>query len=218
MRLTLRIACTRAAILKTVTLRLATAALAAVAGAAPAIAAEPSIALLTGYGTASFGTSVDDVKKLWPEMEAVANDAHLPSAAFNSPHLQRFLLKGQQIPGLANPVDVEFRFWEGKLWAFLVYFKKADKDAALQHLEKTYGKRITGIDDRPIWTGEKVTLQAVGEAGWYGATDNALSDQARAWFFTALTGNPEGNAPKPPDATPLGAAVPTAAPATTPGS
>lgn len=182
-------------------------------------AAEPSVESLTGYGKASFGASVDEVKALWPDMQTVAPDTQLPSAAFVSPHLGRFLLKGEQIPGLSKPVDVELRFWEGKLWAYLVYFDKADKAAALQYLEKTYGMRTSGIEDRPIWGGEKVTLQAVGEAGWFGATDNALSDQARAWFFTALTGNPEGN--KPPDVapTPLGAApVPAAPAAATPGS
>src|SRR5690606_23687774 len=128
--------------------------------------------------------------------------ARLPSAAFQSPLLDRFLIKDHEISGLASPVDVELRFWEGKLWAFLVYYKMDDKDAALQYLEKTYGKRMSGTDERPIWNGEKVTLQGIAGAGWFGATDNALSDQARAWFFTALTGNPEGNSPAAANATP----------------
>ena len=211
--------------MKTASVFLAAVALAAAAGmVSPARGAEPSVADVDGFGAAKFGSSIDDAKKLWPAMQPVADDARLPSAAFQSPLLDRFLIKDHEISGLASPVDVELRFWEGKLWAFLVYFKKDDKDAALQHLEKTYGKRMSGTDERPIWTGEKVTLQGIAGAGWYGATDNALSDQARAWFFTALTGNPEGNSPDAAKATPIGAAPPPApaaeapAPATTPGS
>jgi hypothetical protein len=199
---------------------------AAAAMVRPGYGAEPSIDTLKGFGAAKFGSSVEETRALWPAMEPLGNDVKMPAAAFTSPHLSRYLLKDHAVAGLSSPVDVEFRFWEGKLWAFLVYFKPDDKDAALQHLEKSYGKRQTGLEDRPIWRSDAITLQAVAGDGWYGATDNALSDVARAWFFTALTGNPEGQAPAAAEPAKPGAAAappaPEAAPpapaAATPGS
>jgi hypothetical protein len=200
----------------------AAAATAAEPTAAPAAA--PSVASLTGFGAVKFGATVEEARKAWPAMAVLHQDIKMPSAAFTSPFLERFVIRKHAIAGLASPVDVELRFWEGKLWAFLVYFEKADMNAALQHLEKTYGPRTSGIETRPIWRGEAVTLQAMAEAGWYGATDNAISDKARAWFFKELTGNPQGQqaaqpAPGAESAPGGGTAAPaaaTAAPATTP--
>jgi len=206
--------------------------LAAAAGAIrPAHAAEPSIDALTGFGDAKFGATEDEVKKVWPKMEPLGADVQKPAAAFSSPHLVRYIINGHTIDDLKSPVDVEFRFWEGKLWAFLVYFKPEDKAAVLKHLESKYGQRSSGIEDRPIWRNDKVTLQAMSDDGWYGSTDNAISELARAWFFKSLTGNPEGNAPQPaggaapaPEAAPKPAesgekpAEPAAEPAAKPGS
>lgn len=177
---------------------LAAAVLAAAAGVSPAhatptpaaAAAGPSLALLTGFGDAKFGSTIEEARKALPAMEPLSNDIKMPSAHFSSPQLERFVLRKHAIAGLASPVDVELRFWEGKLWAFLVYFEKADLDAALKLLEKTYGPRTTGTEVQPIWRGDKATLQAMGKAGWYGATDNAISEKAREWFFTELKRNP----------------------------
>lgn len=154
----------------------------------------PSVADLDGFAGVKFGTGVEDARKTLPAMTPLADDVKMPSASFSSPFLKRFLVKDYAIEGLSLPVDVELRFWKDQLWAFLVYFKEADRQAALDYLEKTYGKHPTGTDSRPIWRGDKVTLQSMSEGGWFGATDNALSDDARAWFFKALTGNAEGNA------------------------
>jgi hypothetical protein len=162
----------------------------------------PSVADLDGFAGVKFGTGIEDARKALPPMTPIADDVKMPSASFSSPFLKRFLIKDQKIEGLSSPVDVELRFWKDQLWAFLVYFKETDRQAALDYLEKTYGKHPTGTDSRPIWRGEKVTLQSMSEGGWFGATDNALSDDARAWFFQALTGNPEGNAPAATAASP----------------
>lgn len=160
------------------------------ASAPTAAAAGPSIALLTGFGDAKFGSTIEEARKALPAMEPLSHDIKMPSAHFSSPHLERFVLRKHVVAGLASPVDVELRFWEGKLWAFLVYFEKTDLDAALKLLEKTYGPRTTGTEVQPIWRGEKATLQAMGKAGWYGATDNAISEKAREWFFAELKRNP----------------------------
>ncbi len=162
---------------------------AAAGGAEPP--APATVDALSGFGGAKFGGTIEETRKVWPKMNAVADDVRLPSAAFASTHLDRFLVKEHSIVGLSSPVDVELRFWKGNLWAFLVYFQEADAPAALRHLAKEYGKHTTGIDTRPIWRGEKVTLQAMSDAGWYGATDNVISEDARTWFFAALTGKTE---------------------------
>jgi hypothetical protein len=181
----------------------------------------PSVADLEGFAGVKFGASIEDARKVLPAMSPLADDVKMPSASFSSPFLKRFLVEGYEIEALSSPVDVELRFWKDQLWAFLVYFKEADRQAALDYLEKTYGKHPSGTDSRPIWRGEKVTLQSMSEGGWFGATDNALSDDARAWFFKALTGNAEGNAASataaspgptgsPPAATPPAGATPAA--------
>ncbi len=194
------------------------AALAAAVLTAAAVGADesaPSIESLTGFGNAKFGSGIEDVRKVWPGMTPIGDKVKMPSAAFTSAHLQRFLIKGHKLEGLTSPVDVELRFWKERLWAFIVYFEPADSAAALQQLVKTYGERTTSTEERPIWRGEKVSLQTMPSSGWYGATDNAISDDAREWFFAALTGGRANQAPAAgatPQPAPASAAPTLAAP------
>jgi len=163
--------------------------------APPMLRAEsPSVASLQGFAGVHFGDSVETATAKLPAMKPLANDQKMPAAVFASPHLRRFLFEGYELEGVAAPLKVELRFWKDQLWAFLVYFEKEDAPAVLQALEKRYGERTSGVADRPIWKDGRVTLQTVSKAGWYGATSDAISEDARAWFFKALTGEAGGAA------------------------
>ncbi len=76
------------------TVLLATALCVAVAGMADdGTKKETGVDALTGFGAARFGTSIEEVRAVWPAMSAIADSVKLPSAAFSSTHLQRFLIK-----------------------------------------------------------------------------------------------------------------------------
>lgn len=151
---------------------------------------------MKGFAGVDFGDSIEKATAVLPAMKPLTNDQRMPAASFASPHLRRFVFEGYQLEGVAAPLKVELRFWKDQLWAFLVYFQKDDAAEVLQALAKRYGEHTSGTAERPIWKDGRVTLQTVSNAGWYGATSDAISEDARAWFFKALTGEAGGAAVK----------------------
>ena len=148
----------------------------------------PPIDSVNGIGAAQLGENREAVKKALPAMQNLAPGQKLASAVFSSPHLERFIVRDHKVEGHTKPVDVELRFWRDKLWALIVYFSKEDTSAVLASLKARYGAFTNGAEDRPVWEGKLVTLQAYGPQAWYGLTLNSISEDARTWFFKALTG------------------------------
>jgi hypothetical protein len=140
----------------------------------------------TGYGKASFGASVEEVEKAYPELSKLAEDKSLGAPIVGGPHITRYALHDQKLEGVSEPVTVELRFWKEKFWLYIVYFGKDHLDPVVAHLTNEYGKQ-TGPDPAfPIWNLGKATIMVETKTSRYTVNDEALSNEARAWFVEAF--------------------------------
>ncbi len=87
---------------------------------APAAAAKPVvIEQFTGYAGIPWGTRWEEVKKRLPKAVDLPDGKNLGATPVGLPFIHRLELEQQQVPGLAEPVTVELRFWKKKLWGFV---------------------------------------------------------------------------------------------------
>jgi len=137
-----------------------------------------------GVPRLKLGETLEVVRKAYPEMQPATGNAG--AQAFDSPHLQRFVMGPVAVAGLKNPTSVELRFWQGKLWAVIVYFGKNDDADVLAALTKRLGPPTASTKMSASWQGpESLTMSATSQR-WYAVTDNALSTSAQAWFLENL--------------------------------
>ncbi len=157
------------------------------ASAAAAMTDEP-----TGFSSAKFGMALDEVKQQYPKMEELAPTQNLGAGPIGGPYISRYVLRQQQIKGLDKPVDVELRFWKGRFWLYAAYFGE-NEDAKVKEFLRTRHGAPTLDDPRfPQWVGEKSSISVVMTRRWFGANDNKISEEARAWFKEMLTGGMQG--------------------------
>ena len=152
--------------------------------ASGAIAEEP-----TGFGTASFGMSLKDVWAMYPKARLLGEKESLGAAVLDGPYIERLALRDQPVPGFPKPTTVELRFWKGKLWGVVVFFGDNDPEVCKAYLAQAYGPTTVRDTSMPLWRGDKVTTTATYKQGWYGYTDNALSQEVSAWLAEALKGS-----------------------------
>jgi hypothetical protein len=157
-----------------------------VAGSA-AIAAEP-----TGFEAAKFGMSLEDVWRLYPAAQLLGEKETLGAAVLDGPYIERLALRNQPVPGFPKPTTVELRFWKGRLWGVIVFFGDNDPEACKAHLARVYGPTTSRDPNMPLWRGDTVTTTGTYKQGWYGYTDNALSQEVSAWLAEALKGSWKG--------------------------
>lgn len=131
----------------------------------------------TGFGKARFGMSVEEVRALYPEMEATKQ--RLGAPVVEGPLISRHVLWKQNVPGLNQPADVELRFWKNQLWVVIVYFGANDLDSVLRALTDQYGAPNKGDPRAPVWSGARSTIIVSAKAKWYSMHDNAISKDAQ---------------------------------------
>jgi hypothetical protein len=158
--------------------------LAALVAGSAAIAAEPS-----GFGKAKFGMSLKDVWRMYPQAQLLGEQETLGAAVLDGPYVERLALRNQPVPGFPRPTTVELRFWKGKLWGVVVYFGDNDPEVCKAYLAKEFGPTTSRDANMPIWRGDKVTTTATYNQGWYGYTDDALSQAVSAWLAETLKGS-----------------------------
>jgi hypothetical protein len=134
----------------------------------------------------SFGTSAEEVKKVYPKLENLGENQSLGAPAVGGPHITNYALRNQTIEGHQKPVQVEMRFWKGKFWLYIVYFDKTDLDGMLAHFTAVYGEPNSATAKFPLWNFDKSTILVDAKQYRYTINDNELSKEARTWFVEAL--------------------------------
>lgn len=143
--------------------------------ASPALGAgEPP----TAFGKARFGMSAQQVRELHPALETL--DKMLGAAVVKGPNITRYVLWKQEIPNLPHPADVEFRFWDDKLWIILVYFGENQVEAVQKAVREQYGPPDQGDH---VWRSEEVTVFIAAKNKWYSVQSNAISAEAQKVFM-----------------------------------
>jgi hypothetical protein len=152
----------------------------------------------TGIGKAKFNMSIAEVWKLYPKARLMPKDEQGGAPVVEGPYIDRLWITDQTVPGLPRPATLELRFWNGKLWAVIVYINDNDPKLVQHFLLNTFGEPTHHSDQGNIydWEGDKVSTSATMDQKWYGSTDNQLSKFARAWFSDMLNGIWKGETPQ----------------------
>jgi hypothetical protein len=145
-----------------------------------------------GFGSAKFGMSLKDVWRMYPNARLLGEQETLGAAVLDGPYIERLALRNQPVPGFPRPTTVELRFWKGKLWGVVVFFGDNDPQVCQAYLAKLYGPTTSQDTSMPLWRGDKATTTGTYKQGWYGYTDNALSQEVSAWLAEALKGSWKG--------------------------
>ena len=170
--------------------------------ARPHKSASPTPPAAEGFGKARFGMSLEEVRRLYPALTPAPPNTGVPY--FNSPLLSRFMLKDVKVPGLSERTDVEFRFWENRLWMYVVYPRGSFAEA-VEYLEHRYGKPNVSSAD-PSWKLPSIGIITAPAQMWYTVSDNAITSDVQAAFNAALRA---AQAPPSPPAPPTAAPAPT---------
>lgn len=164
----------------------------------------------TGLGEARFGMSVEQVQKIYPDMQELRQGEKLAAAAIYTPNIRRFVLKNQKIAGTDKPTTIELRFWKDQLWLYITYVDEADSNGVIAGLEKQYGPPDHNEGGRPLWAGDRTLILGEFPRGWYTIQDETVSRQAQTWFGeAAAAANSERHLPLK-NVTPVPAATPPA--------
>lgn len=164
----------------------------AVVTAAPEKLNEP-----TGIGDLTLGAPVAEVQKKHPKMEELKPGVSLGAAIVGGPHVARYVLHKVAAKNLAQPADVELRFWDGKLWVIIVYLGQNPVSEVRAALEKQIGKP-TAQGPPTSWLGQKSTTVLSYREGYFSISDNGLSDQARQVLVQALKALMQRRSPATP--------------------
>jgi len=110
-----------------------------------------------GYGEARFTMSVEQVKKVYPQITLL--EAPKVGTTYQSAGII-YALPAQKLAGFNDPVNVTFRFSEDQLWQ--VRFEVSERDAAVMVdvLTKRHGEPTAGTTN-PAWVGEQVAIRAL---------------------------------------------------------
>ena len=170
----------------------------------------------TGYGKAKFGSTVDEVKKVFPKLEALTLQQTMGAPIVNAPDITRYALHEQSFPGAAKPIDVELRFWKGKLWLYIAYFPPEEADAVLGKLTSEYGPQGNKSADYPSWKLENTTVLLEKKLGRVTVNDNGFTKEAQEWFLGELKKGMSAKRPPAAVPPPAAPAAPAGAPAAPP--
>jgi hypothetical protein len=182
-------------------------------GAAVLLAAPVWAGDITGVGKTKFGQSVEEVKKIYPKMEPLRQEQVLGAQTIMADDLVRFVVRDTSAPGLKTPGDVELRFWKGKLWAIIVYYKDNDPAQVEAAISKELGPNTGKAPGSPYWKGTAMTAMMDTKLKWYSLTDDAISKDAQAWFIEKVRAQKGVNVvEQTPAAAAPAAATPAAAP------
>jgi hypothetical protein len=160
----------------------------------------------SGYGKARFGSTVAQVKKLYPGLEELPPEKTLGAPVINGPDIARYVLHNQTYPGVKNPVDVEIRFWKGKLWLYIAYFPVDEGNAVQSKLTADLGAPENPTSEYPSWKLDTVSVLLEKKLGRVTVNENALSKEAQAWFLAELKKGMAGR--RPPANAPAQVATP----------
>jgi hypothetical protein len=135
----------------------------------------PERSVPQGFGKAKFGMTVAEVKASYPELQPAP-----PIKGYLShPDLERHVLFAAKVGKLPKPMDIELRFWKGRLWMLLFYNGKNSKADVDRYLVSTYGEPVSGaLDAAWVWPGRSLVSQT--QHGWFSLSDRTIGKEAQA--------------------------------------
>lgn len=149
----------------------------------------------SGFGKATFGASIAQVKAVLPQVTRASTEA--PGTS-ETAFLAIYELKGQTLYGL-KPCLVGFRFASDRLYE--VTFDCGRSDAVVSALQKQFGDPTKVGPDGVFWQGEKTVISMNPQARTFSFADRRLSQDVQASLlrFVLTQGKPpEGQEPTPP--------------------
>lgn len=185
-----------------------------------ALAALPALAAIknepTSIAGAKLGSDTGEVRKVFPKMEPTKEN--LGAQPFDSEFLTRYVVKNFRVPQTGKPGTLELRFWDGKLWAYIVYYGEGNDQKVIEALTKQMGPPNGTNPQKPGWQGDTSLTFVETDKHWYSVTDNALSKAAQTWFYAQIEKMKQGLANEAAKAAAQAPATPAAAPAATPAA
>ena len=136
-------------------------------------AAAPAVP--SGWGREQLGMSLAELRRLYP-------DARLGTpltAPFDDPRVQRWLRFAVEESDLPQPVDIEYRLWDEKLWMVLVYTGVNPSAAVRRALERRFGPP-TDRGATPTWLWPDRKLVTHLDQRWFALVHRATDREARA--------------------------------------
>lgn len=176
----------------TIVISLAVAVLSLLGGVA-AFAADPQAQRPApeGWGRAQLGMQLTEFRRLYPQSEEAPA---LPGLSLDG-RVRREVVWKVRAEGLTKPVDLEFRFWDGKLWMILVYANQVPGAELRSFLEARFGAP-TLASEKPSWMWPRVKVVAEPQQGWFAIFDRDLGKQVQAAMYpTPASGEPKPKAP-----------------------
>jgi hypothetical protein len=128
-----------------------------------------------GWGQERLGMPLEELRKLYPDIQV----APPVTAPFDDPRVQRWLRLGVREPDLPQPVDVEYRIWDGRLWMVLVYTGKNSTNDVRRALDRRFG-RPTDSSASPAWVWPDRKLVTHLEQNWFALVHRPTDRAARA--------------------------------------
>lgn len=140
----------------------------------------------TGFGPVRFGMKEAEARQALPDLEVAPA---LPGPLAHA-DLRRLVRMAEKVPGLQEKVDLELRFWKGRLWAIYVYASRNSPETLRGYLEKEFGAPSAAGDD-PVWVWPEVSIVGHPRQGWFSLSDKELGREAQR----QLTARPEAGKP-----------------------
>lgn len=132
-------------------------------------------AVRQGWGREQLGMTLDALRQLYDDAQRAAK----LQAPFDHPRFERWLRLGVRETDLPEPVDVEYRFWDGKLWMVLVYTGANPVVAVRQTLERRFGPPTdSGAVPAWIWPDRKLVTHL--DQKWFALIHRPTDREARA--------------------------------------
>lgn len=128
-----------------------------------------------GWGRERLGMSVEELRKLYADAQL----APPLTAPFDDARIQRWLRLGVREDDLPQPVDIEYRIWDGKLWMVLVYTGANPAPAVRNALEKRFG-RPTDRSALPAWVWPDRKVVTHLDQKWFALIHRPTDREARA--------------------------------------
>jgi hypothetical protein len=163
----------------------------------------------TGFGTAKFGMSVDEVRTLYPTLHP--SKVTLQAAEKGKQLIVLYELENQSI-GPLHACQVDLRFFKNEL--FEVQFHCPERDKAVQYVHKTYGTATKTTPNAVFWTGQQATVSLAPQSGAFGFTDMKRAQTIQAALLAAFSKRRVGQTPTAavPETTTTPAEAPAAPP------
>jgi len=172
------------------TIAVASGLLCAYATSASAFKDEPK-----GFGKADFTMSVEQVQKVYPQMEPA--DPAKVEKIYTLNEMTNYTIADQKLDGFRDPATVTLRFSKDRFWLARAQISERDADSMVDALTKRYGPPTFGTTN-PVWVSEKVFVSTMPNLQYFELTYRPISNESSGEFFRGKHGAHGHDSAAPP--------------------